>query len=136
MEYFFNQEKYTKEMIKIFGYDKSKIAKTPMSTSAKLDKDESCIKVSEKLYRGMFGSLLYLTSSRPDIMFSVCLCAHFQTCPKQSPRFKDNQNPNHVYLLNKALYGLKQAPRAWYEILSSFILENEFVRRKFDTTLF
>ena len=55
-----------------------------MSTSVKLEKDESGIKVSEKLYRGMIGSLLYLTSSRPDIMFSVCLCARFQTCPKQS----------------------------------------------------
>ena len=35
-------------------------------------------------YRGMIGSLLYLTASRPDIMFNVCLCAHFQSNPKES----------------------------------------------------
>ena len=35
-------------------------------------------------YRGMIGSLLYLTASRPDIMFSVCMCARYQACPKES----------------------------------------------------
>ena len=65
-------------MAKKFGYYQSKTTKTPMSTSAKLDKYETCIKVSEKLYRGMIGSLLNLTSSMPVIMFSVCLCARFQ----------------------------------------------------------
>ena len=50
----------------------------------KLDMDENGKKVDERLYRGMIGSLLYLTASRPDIMFSVCLCARFQSCPKES----------------------------------------------------
>ena len=40
--------------------------------------------VIQKLYRGMIGSLLYLTASRPSIMFCVCLCARFQACPKKS----------------------------------------------------
>ena len=40
--------------------------------------------VNQKLYRGMIGSLLYLTASRLDIMFCVCLCARFQACPKES----------------------------------------------------
>ncbi|XP_050233190.1 secreted RxLR effector protein 161-like [Mercurialis annua] len=55
-----------------------------MSTTKKLEKDESgkCIDIT--MYRGMIGSLLYLTASRPDIMFSVCLCARFQVCPKES----------------------------------------------------
>ena len=44
--------------------------------------------------------------------------------------------PNHVYKLNKALYGLKQAPRAWYERLSTFLLDNKFTRGSVDTTLF
>ena len=55
-----------------------------MATIAKLDKDEQDINVDIKLYRNMIGSLLYLTTSRPDIMFSVCLCARFQSCPKES----------------------------------------------------
>ena len=81
---FINQEKYTKELLKKFGMEGSKPSKTPMSTSIKLSKDESGVSISEKLYRGMIGSLLYLTASRLDIMHSVCLCARFQACPKES----------------------------------------------------
>ena len=55
-----------------------------MSTSTKLDKDEKGKCVDIKSYRGLIGSLLYLTASRPDIMFCVCLCAKFQSCPKES----------------------------------------------------
>ena len=74
---FLNQEKYTKDLLKRFKFNECKIAKTPMSTSTKLDKDEKGKCVDIKSYRGMIGSLLYLTASRPDIMFSVCLCARF-----------------------------------------------------------
>ena len=55
-----------------------------MDITTKLDKDEQGINVDIKLYRSMSSSLLYLTVSRPDIMFSVCLCARFQSCPKVS----------------------------------------------------
>ena len=55
-----------------------------MATSTKLDADESGKLVDQKMYRGMIGSLLYLTTSRPDSQFSVCLYAHFQTNPKES----------------------------------------------------
>ena len=57
---------------------------TPMSPSTKFDKDEHRKKVDEKTYRGMITSLLYLTTSRPDIMFSVCLCARFQFDPRKT----------------------------------------------------
>ena len=57
---------------------------TPMSSSCKLDKDECGKSVDQKLYRGMIGLLQYLTASRPDIMFSVCMCARFQSAPKES----------------------------------------------------
>ena len=55
-----------------------------MSTSTELNKDEKGKSVNIKAYRCMIGSLLYLTASRPDIMFSICLCARFQSCPKKS----------------------------------------------------
>jgi hypothetical protein len=74
---FINQSKYIKDLLKKFGFEKSKIYATPMSPSIKLDKDENGKNVDIKQYRGMIGSLLYLTASRPDIMFSVCLCARF-----------------------------------------------------------
>ncbi|GJW07270.1 retrovirus-related pol polyprotein from transposon TNT 1-94 [Tanacetum coccineum] len=81
---FFNQSKYIKEMLKKFGLEDSKPMKTPMSSDTKLTKDEECESVDSTKYQGMIGSLLYLTVSRPDIMFSVCLCAHFQEAPKTS----------------------------------------------------
>lgn len=55
---------------------------------------------------------------------------------KQPPGFEDPTLTDHVFKLKKALYGLKQVPRAWYDRLSSFLLENDFMRGKVDTTLF
>ncbi|KAH9657681.1 hypothetical protein KPL70_023179 [Citrus sinensis] len=81
---FINQAKYVKDLLKRFGYNNGTAKSTPMSTTIKLDKDEKGKEVDIKTYRGMIGSLLYLTASRPDIMFSVCLCARFQSCPKES----------------------------------------------------
>ena len=83
-EIFFNQYKYIKEMLKKFGLEDSKPMKTPMSTEVKLTKDDEGESVDNTKYRGMIGSLLYLTASRPDIMFSVCMCAHYQSNPKES----------------------------------------------------
>ncbi|GJR69282.1 retrovirus-related pol polyprotein from transposon TNT 1-94 [Tanacetum coccineum] len=55
---------------------------------------------------------------------------------KQPPGFESSEFPNYVCKLDKALYGLKQAPRAWYENLSTFLIQNKFVRGKIDNTLF
>jgi len=81
---FINQSKYTKELLKKYHMENCKHIATPMGSSTTLDKDESGKSVDEKIYRGMIGSLLYLTSSRLDIMFSVCLCARFQSNPRES----------------------------------------------------
>ncbi|GKA95482.1 retrovirus-related pol polyprotein from transposon TNT 1-94 [Tanacetum coccineum] len=81
---FFNQSKYIKEMLKKFGLEDSKPIKTPMSSETKFTRDEDGESVDDTKYRGMIGSLLYLTASRPDIMFSVCLCAYFLEVPKTS----------------------------------------------------
>ncbi|GJR63170.1 retrovirus-related pol polyprotein from transposon TNT 1-94 [Tanacetum coccineum] len=78
----FNQSKYIKDMLKKFGLEDSKPTKTPMSTEIKLTKDDEVDSVDSSKYRGIIGSLLYLTSSRTDIMFSVGLCARFQENPK------------------------------------------------------
>ena len=81
---FINQAKYTKNLIKKYSLENTRCFSTPMASSLKLDSDEKGKSVDQKLYRGMIGSLLYLTASRPDIMFSVCLCARFQSNPKES----------------------------------------------------
>nr|GFA47470.1 retrovirus-related Pol polyprotein from transposon TNT 1-94 [Tanacetum cinerariifolium] len=54
----------------------------------------------------------------------------------QPNEFVDSDNPNHVYKLKKALYGLKQAPRAWYDMLSSFLISQDFSKGLVDPTLF
>ncbi|GKA75617.1 retrovirus-related pol polyprotein from transposon TNT 1-94 [Tanacetum coccineum] len=54
----------------------------------------------------------------------------------QPDRFVDQDNPNHVYKLKKALYRLKQAPHAWYDLLSKFLLSQEFSKGTVDPTLF
>ena len=73
-----------KDLLKRFGIDDSKTKNTLMSTTTNLDKDEKGKEADIKMYRAMIRFLLYLTASRPDIMFSVCLCARFQSCPKKS----------------------------------------------------
>ena len=55
-----------------------------MVTTTKLDKDVEGINVDIKFYRSMISSLLFLKASRSDIMFSICLCARFQSCPKET----------------------------------------------------
>ena len=57
---------------------------TPISSTCRLDKDEEGNNIDQKLYRGMIGSLLYLIASRPDILFSICICAGFQSDPKET----------------------------------------------------
>jgi hypothetical protein len=70
---FVHQAKYTKDIVRKFKMEDSKAMTTPMSTTTTLDADEEGEHVDQKEYR--IGSLLYLTATRPDIQFSVCLCA-------------------------------------------------------------
>jgi hypothetical protein len=75
---FVHQAKYTKVIVRKFKMEDSKAMATPMSTTTSLDADEEGEHVDQKEYRSMIGSLLYLTATRPDIQFSVCLCTRFQ----------------------------------------------------------
>ena len=79
-----SQGKYIKDMLKKFGMNEIKAISTPMGTNGNLDSDTSGNNVDQKLYRSMIGSILYVTASRPDVMFSVCMCARFQASPRES----------------------------------------------------
>ena len=79
---FINQSKYTKNLLKRFNMLESSSATTPMATATKLDQHQGA-EVDVTSYRGMIGSLLYLTASRPDIMYATCLCARFQAQPRE-----------------------------------------------------
>ena len=81
---FLCRSKYCNDILKKFEMKSCKIATTPISTNCFLCVDEAGITVDQTKYKGLMGSLLYLTASRPDIMFDVCLCARFQSSPKES----------------------------------------------------
>jgi hypothetical protein len=83
---FVHEAKYRKDILKKFKMDDSKPLSTPMSMTTVLDMDEDGEPVDQNDYRSMIGSLLYLTTMRLDIDFSVCLCARFQASPRTSHR--------------------------------------------------
>ncbi|GJX56881.1 retrovirus-related pol polyprotein from transposon TNT 1-94 [Tanacetum coccineum] len=80
---FLNQSKYASEIIKKYGLLSSDFVDTPMVEKSKLDEDLQGTPVDATLYRGMIGSLMYLTSSRPDLIYAVCLCARYQAKPTE-----------------------------------------------------
>ncbi|GKB59613.1 retrovirus-related pol polyprotein from transposon TNT 1-94 [Tanacetum coccineum] len=72
---FINQSKYALESLKKYGFDSCDLVDTPMVEKSKLDEDK------EGKYRGMIGTLLYITASRPDLQFAICMCAWCQARP-------------------------------------------------------
>ncbi|GKE46210.1 retrovirus-related pol polyprotein from transposon TNT 1-94, partial [Tanacetum coccineum] len=80
---FLNQSKYAYEIIKKYGLLTSDYVDTPMVEKNKLDEDLQGTPVDATLYCGMIGSLMYLTSSRPDLIYVVCLCARYQAKPTE-----------------------------------------------------
>ncbi|GJW91536.1 putative ribonuclease H-like domain-containing protein [Tanacetum coccineum] len=77
---FISQDKYVAKILKKFGFTEVKTAKTPMETQKLLLKDEDGEEVDVHMYRSMIGSLMYLTSSRPDIMFNSMCCEDNHKC--------------------------------------------------------
>ncbi|GJY24904.1 putative ribonuclease H-like domain-containing protein [Tanacetum coccineum] len=111
---FISQDKYVIEILNKFGFTDVKTASTPMETQKLLLKDEDGEEVDVHLYRSMIGSLMYLTSSRPDIMFAVCACARYQVNPKVS----------HLHAVKRIFRYLKGQPKLglWYLKNSPFNL--------------
>ncbi|GJR32317.1 putative ribonuclease H-like domain-containing protein [Tanacetum coccineum] len=81
---FISQDKYVADMLKKFNFWSIRTTNTPIESNKPLVKDEDGVDVDVHVYRSMTGSLMYLTASRPDIMFAVCACARFQVTPKAS----------------------------------------------------
>ncbi|GJR13502.1 retrovirus-related pol polyprotein from transposon TNT 1-94 [Tanacetum coccineum] len=103
------------EVLKKFDFATVKTTSTPIETNKALVKDEEAEAVDVHLYRSMIGSLMYLTASRPDIMFVVCACARFQVTPKTS----------HIHVVKRIFRYLKGQPKLglWYPRDSPFDLE-------------
>nr|GEU70122.1 hypothetical protein [Tanacetum cinerariifolium] len=112
---FISQDKYITEILRKFGLTKGKSASTPIDIDKPLLKDLDGEDVDVHTYRSMIGSLMYLTSSRPDIMFAVCACVRFQVTPKAS----------NLYAVKRIFRYLKGKPHLglWYPKDSPFDLE-------------
>ncbi|GJY72372.1 retrovirus-related pol polyprotein from transposon TNT 1-94 [Tanacetum coccineum] len=80
---FINQSKYASKIVKKYGMLTSDSIDTPMVEKSKVDEDLQGKPIDATLYRGMIGSLMYLTSSRPDLICAVCLCARYQAKPTE-----------------------------------------------------
>ncbi|KAJ9547414.1 hypothetical protein OSB04_019957 [Centaurea solstitialis] len=125
---FINQGKYVLDMLKKFDLTSCTPMKTPMAPPLSLDKDSKGKPVDVTLFRGMIGSLLYLTASRPDIMYSTCLCARYQDEPKES----------HLTAVKRIFRYLKGTPNLglWYSKDSGFHLtaysDSDFAGCKID----
>nr|GFA14955.1 uncharacterized mitochondrial protein AtMg00810-like [Tanacetum cinerariifolium] len=112
---FISQDKYVAEILKKFGFSEVKTPSTPMETSKPLLKDKDGQEVDVHIYISMIGSLMYLTSSRSDIMFAVCACARHQVSPKVS----------HLDAVKRIFRYLKGQPKLgiWYPKEYPFELE-------------
>ncbi|GJR47106.1 putative ribonuclease H-like domain-containing protein [Tanacetum coccineum] len=115
---FISQDKYVAEILKKFDFASVKIASTLMETNKPLIKDEEVADADVHLYRSMIRSLMYVTASRPDIMFAVCACARFQVTP----------NISHFHAVKRIFRYLKRQPKLglWYPRDSPFDLEAFF----------
>ncbi|GKC77697.1 uncharacterized mitochondrial protein-like protein, partial [Tanacetum coccineum] len=125
---FISQDKYVEEILKKFGFTVVKTVSIPMETQKPLLKDENGEEVYVHMYRLMIGSLMYLTSSRPDIMFAVCACARYQVNPKVS----------HLHAVKRIFRYLKGQPKLgfWYPKDSPFDLvactDSDYARASLD----
>ncbi|GKA27568.1 putative ribonuclease H-like domain-containing protein [Tanacetum coccineum] len=125
---FISQDKYVVKILNKFRFTEVKTASTPMETQKPLLKDEDGKEVDVHMYRSMIGSLMYLTSSRPDIMFAVCACARYQVNPKVS----------HLHAVKRIFRYLKGQPKLglWYPKDSPFDLvaytDSDYARASLD----
>nr|GEW88852.1 hypothetical protein [Tanacetum cinerariifolium] len=113
-EIFISQDKYVAEILRKFRLTNTKSASTPIDTEKPLLKDPDGEDVDVHTYRSMIGSLMYLTSLRPDIMFVVCACVRFQVTLKAS----------HLHAVKMIFRYLKGKPHLglWYPKDSPFDL--------------
>ncbi|GJX22602.1 hypothetical protein Tco_0227047 [Tanacetum coccineum] len=112
---FISQDRYVPDILKKFDFWSIRTATTPIESNKPRVKDEDGVDVDVVVYKSMIGSLMYLTASRPDIMFDVCACARFQVTPKAS----------HLNAVKRIFRYLKHQPKLglWYPKDSPFELE-------------
>nr|GEV27275.1 retrovirus-related Pol polyprotein from transposon TNT 1-94 [Tanacetum cinerariifolium] len=110
----YQQSKYALELLKKYGFESCDPVETPMVEKSKLDEDREGKAVDPSHYRGMIGTLLYLTASRPDLQFAICMCARYQARPTEK----------HVHAVKRIFQYLRRTVHRglWYPKDSSVAL--------------
>nr|GEX60990.1 retrotransposon protein, putative, unclassified [Tanacetum cinerariifolium] len=98
---FINQSNYVNYILKKYGMNTCDIIGTPMDIKDKLDLDHIRTPVDATKYRSMIGALMYLTSSRPDIVHTTCVCARYQAHPTEKHLKEDVKTPSRVHSVEK-----------------------------------
>nr|GEV50745.1 copia protein [Tanacetum cinerariifolium] len=111
---FINQSKYALESLKKYGFESCNPVDTPVVEKSKLDEDKEGKAVDPSHYRGMIGTLLYLTASRHDLQFTICMCAQYQARPIEK----------HVHVVKRIFRYLRRTVHRglWYPKDSSVAL--------------
>nr|GFB59387.1 uncharacterized mitochondrial protein AtMg00810-like [Tanacetum cinerariifolium] len=111
---FINQSKYALGSLKKYGFESCDPVDTPMVEKSKLYEDKEGKAIDPLHYRGMIGTLLYLTASRPDLQFVICMCAQYQAWPTEK----------HVYAVKRIFRYLRGTVHRglWYSKDSSVAL--------------
>ncbi|KAK1427855.1 hypothetical protein QVD17_16553 [Tagetes erecta] len=111
---FINQSKFVEKLLKKFKMQDCQTIRTPSDVNCKIQPDPKGKAVDQTLYRSMIGSLMYLTASRPDIMYAVCVCARYQSDPRES----------HLVAVKRIFRYLKGKPNLglWYPYEGNFEL--------------
>nr|GEY47821.1 uncharacterized mitochondrial protein AtMg00810-like [Tanacetum cinerariifolium] len=111
---FINQSKYALELLKKYDFESCDPVDTIMVEKSKLDEDKEGKAIDPLHYRGMIGTLLYLTASRPDLQFAICMCARYQARP----------NEKHIHAVKRIFRHLRGTVNRglWYPKDSSVAL--------------
>nr|GEW87337.1 hypothetical protein [Tanacetum cinerariifolium] len=114
---FINQSKYALESLKKHGFESCDQVDNPMVEKSKLDEDREGKAVDPSHYRGMIGTLLYLTASRPDLQFAICMCTRYQARPTEK----------HVHAIKRIFRYLRGTVHwgLWY-LKDSFVVLTAF----------
>nr|GEY13992.1 reverse transcriptase domain-containing protein [Tanacetum cinerariifolium] len=123
---FINQSKYALESLKKYDFKSCDPVDTPMVEKSKLDEDKEGKVVDPSHYRGMIGTLLYLTASRPDLQFAICMCARYQARPTEKHGGNDNAQAR-VYVVGNAKANPDNV------VAGTFLLKNCYAYILFDT---
>nr|GEY85076.1 hypothetical protein [Tanacetum cinerariifolium] len=120
---FINQSKHALESLKKYSFESCDPVDTPMVEKSKLDEDTEGKAIDPSHYHGMIGTLLYLTASRPDLQFAICMCARYQARPTEKHLHVARPTEKHLHVVKRIFRYLRGTVNQslWYPKDSSAV---------------